>query len=368
MDVVDVAVVGGGIVGLAIARELSLARSVVLLEAESRLGIHASSRSSEVIHAGIYYEPGSLKAELCVQGRDALYDYCRQAGVAHRRVGKLIVATSYDELGVVEALAERARHNGVSDLEMLTAAGVQRLEPELHSVGGLWSPMTGIVDSHALLSAFRRDAQARGATVAQRTPLLRSKLSATGLELELGGAEPLQLGARVLVNAAGAKASEVARCIEGLPLSLVPKTTLAKGHYFHLTGKAPFRHLVYPVPSAGGLGIHLTLDLAGSARFGPDVLWVEDIDYSFDETRRDAFVGAIARYYPSLDPCRLTPGFTGIRAKVLAPGQDSGDFVIQAPRPGVPVVNLFGIDSPGLTASLAIARRVSAMLDQCLGT
>lgn len=354
----DAVVVGGGVVGLAIARALALSgREVTLLETEARLGSHSSSRNSEVIHAGIYYAPDSLKARLCVEGKRLLYDYCARAEIPHRRIGKLIVATSESELPALEEIATRARRSGVDDLVWLEADEVARLEPEVRAVRGLLSPSTGIIDSHALLSALRRDAEAAGAIIARNSPVLSGRIDAGAIELAIGGSEPHSASCRTLINAAGLRAQEVARSLEGLPPSTIPGQYFAKGHYFTLAGRSPFEHLVYPVPVPGGLGVHLTLDLAGQARFGPDVCWVDGVDYDFDETRADSFYAAIRRYYPGLPDGALQPGYTGIRPKLSPEGGAAADFLLQGPdQHGVPgLLNLYGIESPGLTSSLALA-------------
>jgi L-2-hydroxyglutarate oxidase LhgO len=363
-ELLDVVVIGGGVIGLAIARALSLqGREVVVLEAESALGTHTSARNSEVIHAGIYYQPGSLKASLCVTGKVLLYDYCEREGVPHARIGKLTVATRDEEIPELERIEARARANGVDDLAWLDAAEVRSLEPEVAAVRALLSPSTGIVDSHAILASFKRDATAHGAHVVLSAPVLAGSVLSDGFLLELGGAEPATIRARTLVNAGGLRAPSVSRSLVGVPRSAIPAEHFAKGHYFVLAGAAPFRRLVYPVPVPGGLGVHVTLDLGGQARFGPDVSYVDGVDYRFDESRGPAFCAAIRRYYPALDASRLTPGYTGIRPK-LGPPATTHDFVVHGPaQTGVPeFVALYGIESPGLTASLAIAERVGDLL------
>jgi len=365
MESVDAVVVGAGVVGLAVARELALAgREVWLLEAQESFGTQTSSRSSEVIHAGIYYPPGSAKARLCVAGRRLLYEYCRERGVAHRQLGKLLVAVHEDERAELRRCAERAAANGVP-LQPLTAAEVSRLEPAVRAVAGLWSESTGIVDSHGLMLALLGDAQAAGAMLVTRTPVLGAALRDDGFVLSVGGAEAASLHCRVLVNAAGLHAQRVASAIQGLHARHVPPTHYAKGHYFTLAGRSPFTHLVYPMPNHAGLGVHVTLDLAGRCRFGPDVSgWPTEPDYAFETRLEPEFERAIRRYWPGLPEAALQPGYTGIRPKVSGPGEPAGDFVLQGPgahgHPGL--VNLFGIESPGLTASLAIARAVLAEL------
>ena len=352
-------VVGAGVVGLAIARELALAgREVIVLEAEDAIGTHTSSRNSEVIHAGIYYPKGSLKARACVEGRHLLYEYCASHGVPHRRCGKLIVATKENQLPELAALREKAHANGVTDMDWIAKEEVARLEPELFCMGALHSPSTGIIDSHALMLAYLGDAEAAGAMLALRSPLENALVNGQGFELRVTGAEPIACG--TLVNCAGLRAPSVARRIEGYPAALAPRELYAKGNYYSLTRRSPFSRLIYPVPEPGGLGVHVTLDLGGQARFGPDVEWVERINYDVDPRRADRFYAAIRRYWPGLPDGALAPGYAGIRPKTAGPGEPAPDFEIQGPRRhGVPgLVQLYGIESPGLTASLALARRV----------
>jgi len=368
METADCIVIGAGVIGLAVARALALAgREVIVLEEEEAIGVHTSSRNSEVIHAGIYYPPGSLKARLCVEGRQILYRYCAEHGVAHRRCGKLIVATRAGQGVELDRIEAQARVSGVADLERLGAAAVHAMEPELRCVEALHSPSTGIIDSHGLMLALRGDAEARGAMLAFRSPVLAGTLTDRGIWLEAGGAEPLTLAARAVVNAAGLNAQRVAASLEGFPAAHVPGTHYAKGNYYTLAGRVPFSRLIYPVPEAAGLGVHATLDLAGQARFGPDVEWLAEgaaPDYRVDPRRADAFYAAIRDYWPGLPDDALAPGYAGIRPKLFGPGKPAADFVIQGPRVhGVPgLVHLFGIESPGLTASLAIAACVAAEL------
>jgi L-2-hydroxyglutarate oxidase LhgO len=352
-------------VGLAIARALSLAgRAVTLLEAEARLGSHTSSRNSEVIHAGIYYPPGSLKAGLCVTGRHALYAYCEREGVPHERLGKIIVATRDEEIPALERIKVQAEANGVDDLVWLDTADCFALEPEISAVRGLLSPSTGIVDSHAFMDALRRDAESSGADIVLSTPVLGGRAVSGGIELSVGGSEPAMVRCRTVVNAAGLRAQEVARSIAGTRLASIPAQHFAKGHYFVLAGRAPFRRLVYPVPVPGGLGVHLTLDLAKQARFGPDVSWLGGIDYGFDDTRADSFYDAIRRYYPALAANSLLPGYTGIRPKLGPAGAPAQDFMVHGPavHEVAGLLNLYGIESPGLTASLALADHALGLL------
>lgn len=363
---VDCIVIGAGVVGLAVARALALAgREVIVLEAANAIGTGTSSRNSEVIHAGIYYPKGSLKATLCVGGREPLYDYCRDHGVGHARLGKIIVAATPGELPVLDQYLAAARANGVHDLQTLDVAAVRELEPAVQCAGGLLSPSTGIIDSHGLMLAYQGDLEERGGVVALESPVLSGRVSGDGIRLDVGGSAPMSVIARVVVNCAGLHAPQVARSIEGFPAAHVPREHYARGQYFVLSGRSPFSRLVYPIAEPGGLGVHVTLDLAGRARFGPDVKWIDTIDYSFDTSRKAAFAAAIRRYYPALDEDRMTDGYTGIRPKIGGPKDPAGDFVISGPREhGVAgIVNLFGIESPGLTSSLAIAERVREFVD-----
>jgi len=366
-DRIDAAVVGAGVVGLAVARALALqGREVVVLEAHDAIGTETSSRNSEVIHAGLYYPTGSLKATLCVQGRDLLYAYCAERGIAHRRCGKLIVATDDAQVPSLQALQRQAHANGVADVVALEAADARAMEPALRCVAALHSPSTGIVDSHGLMLALRGDAEARGAMLAFRSPLRSARVTDGGIELDVGGDEPMRLVARTLVNSAGLQAPWLARRIDGLDPRHVPAPHLCKGSYFSLAGRAPFSRLVYPMHDSAGLGVHVTLDLAAQARFGPDTEWLADdapLDYRVDPRRGEAFYAAIRRYWPGLRDGALAPAYAGIRPKIAGPGEPAADFVVAGPaQHGVPgLVNLFGIESPGLTASLAIAQRVAAM-------
>ena len=359
MDKIEAVVIGAGVVGLAVARALALAgREVVILEAEDAIGTHTSSRNSEVIHAGIYYPAGSLKAASCVDGRRRLYRYCAARGVPHRRCGKLIVATDEAQSGELERIRARARANGVAEVDFVACEQALAWEPELRCVAALHSPSTGIVDSHALMLALLGEAEDHGAMLALRTRLERAVVRNDGIELHAKGADPVL--ARILVNSAGIKAPSVARLIEGYPAGSAPRELYAKGNYFALSRRSPFTRLVYPVPEPGGLGVHVTLDLGGQARFGPDVEWVDAIDYRVDPRRGERFYAAIRRYWPGLPDGALAPGYAGIRPKICGPGEAAADFVLQGPREhGVPgLVNLFGIESPGLTASMPLADEV----------
>jgi L-2-hydroxyglutarate oxidase LhgO len=366
LDRVDAVVVGAGAVGLAIARELALrGLETIVLEAESGIGNGISSRNSEVIHAGIYDAPGSLKAELCVAGRRLLYPYCESHGVGHRRCGKLVVAATAGQVASLEAIERRATANGVEGLRWLSGNEARELEPALHGDAALLSAATGIIDSHALMLAYLGDLERAGGALVLRSPLASAVVRSDGFALRVGGATPLEIEAGVLVNATGLHAQALARRIDGLDPAHIPPSWFAKGNYYALAGRSPFTHLVYPVPEPGGLGVHLTLDLAGQARFGPDVEWLaadspEAIDYAVDPARSAAFYAAIRRYWPGLKDGSLAPAYSGVRPKLQGPGEPARDFMLQGPEAhGVAgLMNLFGIESPGLTASLAIAAEV----------
>ena len=364
---VECVVVGAGVVGLACARALALrGREVLVIDAEATIGAGTSSRSSEVIHAGIYYPRDSLKARLCVAGREALYDYARERGIEARAIGKIIVATDAEQIGTLHTLREAAERNGVHDLRWIEHAEAAELEPEVRCAAGLLSPRSGIVDSHGLMLGYQGDLEAHGGMVALSTPILGGAVTEGGIRLETGGAEAMTLDCRLFINSAGLHAPALARLLAGFPIEHVPTPYLAKGNYFSLVGvRQPFKRLVYPVPEPGGLGIHATLDLGGQVRFGPDVQWVDRIDYTVDASRRAAFERAIRQYWPGLPDGVLEPSYAGIRPKIVGPGASAADFVIQGPEVhGVPgVVNLFGIESPGLTSSLAIGDYVAASLE-----
>ena len=361
MERVQSVVIGAGVVGLALARTLALAgQEVLVLEAEDRIGTGISSRNSEVVHAGIYYPADSLKARTCVAGNRALYAFCEAHDVACRRLGKLIVAQA-GQLDALRDLQARAAANGVV-LDWLDADAVRGMEPALRCAAALHSPTTGIVDSHGLMRALALDAEAHGATVAVRNPVLGGRVGTNGIELHVGGEEPLRLRADRVFNAAGLGAQRVARGLEGLAPETIPPQFLSKGNYYGLSGKAPFARLVYPIPSQGALGVHLTLDLAGQARFGPDVEWIDHENYDVDPRRADSFYAEVRQYWPGLPDGSLQPAYAGIRPKIHGPGEPAPDFLIQtAEAHGVPgLVNLYGIESPGLTASLALAEEVAA--------
>lgn len=363
---VECAVIGAGVVGLAVARSVALAgREVVVLEQHDRIGEETSSRNSEVIHAGIYYPTGSLKARLCVTGRSSLYAYCEERGIPHRRCGKLIVALDPAQLARLRGIDAQARENGVLDLEWVEAEALRGLEPQLEGIAALLSPSTGILDVHALMLAYRADIEAAGGAIVTGTRLLSGNVGAGGVELSVESAgETSRVRARTVVNAAGLHASRVARKLLG-GTAAVPETRYAKGNYFAYRGPSPFTHLVYPLPVPGGLGIHATLDLAGSVRFGPDVEWIDTLDYDVDAGRRDAFATAIAEYWPGLSAAELEPSYCGIRPKLHGPGADAADFHIARSGAGAgPIVQLLGIESPGLTASLAIGDYVRDLLQR----
>ena len=363
-DAVDCVVVGAGVVGLAVARALALqGREVMVLESADAIGTGISSRNSEVIHAGIYYPTDSLKAKLCVRGRDMLYAYCTERNVPHRRCGKLLVATSPGQLSSLESIQARAQANGVLDLRWLGRHEAQAMEPALECVAALFSPSTGIVDSHALMLALQGDLEHAGGLVALNSPLALAECAQDAINLE--AFDGTRLRARTVVNAAGLHAPALARRFAGLGVDHVPHARCAKGSYFTLSGKAPFSRLIYPVPEAAGLGVHLTLDLGGQAKFGPDVQWVDSPDdLLVDPARGDAFYAEVRKYWPALRDGALAPGYAGMRPKIHGPDEPAADFVIQGPSVhGIPgLVNLFGIESPGLTSSLAIAEHVAALV------
>lgn len=363
MDSADVVVIGAGVIGIAVARELALrGREVLLLEAAERFGSGVSARSSEVIHAGLYYPRGSLKARLCVTGRERLYAFCREHGVGHRRCGKLVVAADEAQRPALQHLMAGARADSVP-LEWLERAAARALEPALECAAALHSPETGIVDTDAYMRALLAEAEAHGATLVCHCRVTRLVLAEQTVLIGVNGAAP-QLEARLVVNSAGLHAPALARLMEGFPARHIPQSYFVKGSYFALRGRAPFQRLVYPLPVDGGLGVHLTLDLAGGARFGPDVEWVEACDYTVDARRAAQFYAAVRGYWPGLTDGRLQPGFASMRPRISAPGQPLADFRIDgAALHGVPaVLNLFGIESPGLTASLALASEAAARI------
>ncbi|WP_323011985.1 NAD(P)/FAD-dependent oxidoreductase [Castellaniella sp.] len=362
-DIIDCVVIGAGVVGLAVARACAqTGLDTLVIEAESTIGSGTSSRNSEVIHAGLYYPQGSLKARLCVQGRQALYAYCATHGIAHQRCGKLIVATDSSQLDALQRIRAAAHANGVQHLHLLDQQQAQALEPALRCTAALHSPDTGIIDSHGLMLALQGDLESAGGLLVLRSPLLGGKVtgSPAGILLRIGGSDPTEIIARHVINCAGLQAQAVAASIQDVAPASIPGLRYAKGSYYALTGKTPFSHLIYPVPQPGGLGVHLTLDLAGQARFGPDVEWVDHIAYDVDPTRADGFYAAIRQYWPALPDQALHPSYAGIRPKLAQPNGPDADFIIQDARshqiPGL--INLYGIESPGLTACLAIADEV----------
>ena len=366
-DRFDCAVVGAGVVGLAIARELALSgRAVIVLEQNGQIGEETSSRNSEVIHAGIYYPTGSLKARWCVEGKALLYEYLQARALPHRRIGKLIVAVSETERSQLDAIAGRARDNGVDDLALLDAAALHAMEPELRGVSALWSPSTGILDVHALMLSLQGDLESADGIVALNAEVDSFALGPAAVRLSVRSDDQLtEIEAATLINAAGLHATALARNGTGLDQSAVPETFYAKGNYFVYEGRSPFGHLVYPVPVEGGLGIHATLDLAGRVRFGPDVEWSDGIDYVLDESRAATFYAAIRTYWQGLPDGALAPGYVGVRPKLAGPGEHARDFMIddQGSAQGGRLIQLFGIESPGLTSCLAIGRHVAAVLN-----
>ena len=366
MDRVDAVVIGAGAIGLAVARELALhGRETIVLEAEPGIGNGISSRNSEVIHAGLYDAPGSLKARLCVAGRRLLYPYCESRGVGHRRCGKLVVAATPAQVEMLRTIERRAVGNGVEGLRWLSGAEARELEPALHGEAALLSTVTGTIDSHALMLAYLGDLENAGGGLVVRSPLESAVVRDDGFVVRVGGAAPSEIGTGVLVNAAGLHAQLLARRIEGLDPTWIPRAWFAKGNYYALAGRSPFTRLIDPVPEPGGLGVHLTLDLAGQARFGPDVEWLavespDAIDYAVDPERSAAFYAAIRRYWPGLKDGALAPAYSGVRPKLQGPGEPASDFMLQGPEAhGIAgLVNLYGIESPGLTASPAIAAEV----------
>lgn len=360
MEEVETLVIGAGVIGLAIARALARAgRDVLIVEAADAFGTETSARNSEVIHAGIYYPTGSLKARFCVEGRRALYAYCDGRSIDARRCGKLIVATSEAETPSLDALFAKARANGVEGIERISGADARAMEPALSAVAALWSPLTGVLDSHGFMLSLLGDAEAAGAMLALNAPVASITSAANGFTVEIGGAAPMSIRAREVVNAAGHGAPALSA-----EIAPPPRTWAAKGVYFKLEGRAPFSRLIYPAPVDGGLGVHLTLDLGGQARFGPDVEWVETWDYSVDPARADEFYAAVRRYWPELSDGALLPDYAGVRPKLSGPGAPAADFQIDGPADhGLPgFVALYGIESPGLTSSLAIADHTVRLL------
>lgn len=365
VEAVDCVVAGAGVIGLAIARALAQAgREVLVIEATGLIGSETSARNSEVIHAGIYYAPGSLKARLCVAGRDRLYAYCAERGISHRNCGKLIVANGAAEKDKLASIKAHAAACEVDNLEWLSGEEARALEPALQAEAALLSPSTGIIDSHGLMLALQGDLEDAGGMIAFNAPIESGTVLSDGIRLSIGGDEPMVLKAKTFVNAAGHGAVPLARRIDGIPAETIPPAYFCKGSYYSLPGRAPFSRLIYPVPEAAGLGVHLTLDLGGQARFGPDTEWIEAMNYDVDPARADVFYDAIRRYWPALPDGMLAPAYSGVRPKITPQGAPGADFRIDGPAEhGVPgLVQLFGIESPGLTASLAIADLVAEKL------
>jgi L-2-hydroxyglutarate oxidase LhgO len=377
MDKVDCVVVGAGVVGLAVARALAQAgREVLVLERQPAIGTETSSRNSEVLHAGLYYPSGSLKARLCVAGRAALVRYCAERGIAHRLCGKLIVATSEAQRPQLARLLAQAHANGCTEVHALSAAQARELEPALSCVAALRSPLTGIIDSHGLMLALQGEAEHAGALFAFNSEVRQAVedkhgivLRVVTMEAEADAGIELELQANLLVNCAGLYAPALAGRIDGLDRSSLPRAWFAKGNYYSLAAKAPFSQLIYPLPEPGGLGVHLTLDLAGQARFGPDVEWLAQLpeppDYRVDVRRADHFYAAIRRYWPQLPDASLQASYSGIRPKISGPDAPAADFLF-ASHGGEHYLGLYGIESPGLTASLAIAHHVRQLIDSGL--
>ena len=362
---VDCVVIGAGVVGLAVARALALAgREVIILESADMIGTETSSRNSEVIHAGIYYPVGSLKARFCIEGKNKLYEFCAEHGVPHRRCGKIIVATDESQVPAMHEIKERSAKCGVTDLEFLTAEDAKAMEPELFCHAALWSPSTGIIDTHALMLELQGEAEANGAMTAFLSPVEGGTITDDGIVLEVGGEMPMRLRCREVINSAGIHAPALAGTLEGMPADKVPTTYLTKGNYYALTGKTPFSRLVYPAPTTQFLGVHITIDIGGQARFGPDVEHTDEMNYDVDPRRSDGFYEAVRRYWPGLKDGALHPSYSGIRPRITPPGQPLCDFVVQGPgEHGISgLVNLFGIESPGLTSSMAVADYVVEML------
>lgn len=373
-DHVETIIIGAGVIGLAIAHKLARSgQEVIILEAENAIGTGSSARNSEVIHSGIYYPTNSLKARLCVAGRKALYQYCDTFSVAQKKLGKLIVATSKDEIKTLQFLQQKATANGVHDLIWLSVEEARRREPELKCTAALLSPSTGIIDSHGYMLSLQGDAEAHGTVIAFNSPLTKGRVNAEAsanspnrFTIHTGGDSPAELSCKNLIIAAGHGAQTAAHAIDGIPKDSIPPQFRAKGNYFVLSGKSPFRHLVYPAPVAGGLGIHSTLDMGNQTKFGPDVEWIDSPDYVVDPARARTFYTAIRKYWPGLPDGALEPGYVGIRPKVVGPNDANADFMIMGmTQHGIAgLVNLFGIESPGLTASLAIADYTAELLNE----
>ena len=361
----QILVVGAGVIGLAVARQAALrGHEVIVAEATGGIANGVSSRNSEVIHAGLYYPTGSSRALHCVRGRRMLYEFCASHGVAHKKCGKLVVATNAAELAKVEGIAAQAQANGVENTDIIGGNAARAMEAELSCIGALWSAETGIIDSHGYMLALWGELQERGGMIAFATPVERMSYKAPHWHVAFGGSEAGVMEFDAVVNAAGLGAQPLARRIEGYPADKVPRLVLGKGNYFGFAGRPVFSRLIYPTPVDGGLGVHVTLDLAGRMRFGPDVEWIAEENYAVDPRRADSFYDRIRSYWPGLPAISLVPDYCGIRPKLTGPGEPAADFMIAAePAHGMPrLVNLFGIESPGLTASLSLAEEVVGYL------
>ena len=378
MDRVDCVVIGAGVIGLAVAREMALqGRETILLERESAFGTISSARNSEVIHAGIYYPKDSLKAKLCVEGNRMLYEYCRTHHVATQPYGKLIVASDESQLDDLQGILYKAQQNNVPEIKMITGEQAKSMEPELSCSAAVLSASTGIVDSHGFMLSLLGGFEDAGGMIAYQSPLISAKPIGTsaqdGFELEIGGADDMKIQTNLLINCAGMSAPAIARKIEGLAQEEIPKAYFAKGNYFSLSGKSPFKHLIYPIPEPGGLGVHLTLDMGGQAKFGPDVEWSElddenQIDYTVNPKRGEGFYAAVRKYWPGLKDNALQPDYSGVRANIDPPNAPAGDFCFNTPKEhGLEgLFNLNGFESPGLTSSLAIAQYLEGQIKSSL--
>ena len=378
MEQVDCVVVGAGVIGLAVAREMALqGRETILLEREDSFGTISSARNSEVIHAGIYYPKDSLKAKLCVEGNRLLYEYCRSHQVSTQTYGKLIVATDVNQLDDLQAILYKAQNNQVPDIKMISGAQAKALEPQLRCEAAILSSSTGVVDSHGFMLSLLGGFEDAGGMVAYQSPLLSAKPigdgAEGGFELTIGGAESMTIQTKMLINCAGLSAPALAQTIEGLSKDLIPKAYFAKGNYFSLSGKSPFSHLIYPIPEPGGLGVHLTLDMGGQAKFGPDVEWLDideesQINYTVDPRRGEGFYAAVRQYWPGLRDGSLQADYSGVRAKIVPPNAPAGDFYFEGPMNHrlQGLFNLYGFESPGLTSSLAIAKHLEVQIKSSL--
>ena len=366
---IQTVVIGAGVVGLAITRKLAMSgREVVLLETEDAIGTATSARNSEVIHAGIYYPKGSFKARFCVEGNKQMYAYCEERSIPHRRIGKLVVATNSDEVPDLEAIKQKAAANGAEELRFLSASEITELEPHIDVSGALFSPSTGIVDSHSLMLSYQGEAEDHGAMIAFLSPVIGGLIEDLKISLLVGGETPMKLTCDEVINTAGLGAQSISQSIKGINPDTIPKLYYAKGNYYTLTGKNPFNHLIYPVPVANGLGTHSTMDMGGQTKFGPDVEWIDEIDYEVNPKRSDSFYKSIRRFWPGLPDGAIQPGYSGIRPNLIGPNGKTlnSDFIIQGAKDhGIAgMVNLYGIESPGLTSSLAIADYVLERLEQ----